>query len=137
MKPRGLIVALLMVVGLVFVARPVVAAKTGSDLLNECLRVEKYNSVGAGSLTQEEYADLVSCLSFVAGVQQGLIIGLVHAWGEDKVSLEDRIGCFPHNSTPGQYARVVIKFLNEHPERLHERASFLVVDALIEAFPCK
>lgn len=45
--------------------------------------------------------------------------------------------CDPEGSVGGQWARVVEKWLKEHPERLHEPAVFLIVDALREAFPCK
>jgi hypothetical protein len=44
--------------------------------------------------------------------------------------------CTPPNVTPGQLQKIVIKHLNEHPEKLHKSASSLVQEALFEAFPC-
>ncbi len=35
-----------------------------------------------------------------------------------------------------QFRKVVVKFLNEHPEHLHLRSGSLVAAALSEAFPC-
>ncbi len=46
--------------------------------------------------------------------------------------------CIPANGVSnGQRARIVRKFLNDHPERLHEFQFFLAREALIDAFPCK
>ena len=36
-----------------------------------------------------------------------------------------------------QFAKIVHKYLSDHPDRLHERAEFLVFDALTSAFPRK
>jgi len=44
--------------------------------------------------------------------------------------------CFPDGSTKGQYARVLVRFLNDHPERLHEDEGVLVLEAFEQAFPC-
>jgi Rap1a immunity proteins len=43
----------------------------------------------------------------------------------------------PDGVTTGQVEKVTIKWLNEHPEKLHLNASGLVAFALSEAFPCK
>ena len=39
-------------------------------------------------------------------------------------------------TTLGQTVAVVRKYLADHPERLHERASYLVVEAIEGAWPC-
>ena len=45
--------------------------------------------------------------------------------------------CLPKGGvTNGQAARVVLRYLRDHPEQLHEKASFLAVLALRDAFPC-
>jgi len=63
------------------------------------------------------------CDSYVTGLADGLIVA-------------NRI-CVPDEVTNGQTAAVVLKFLNDHPERLHERRRTLASEALIRAFPCK
>src|SRR5271157_3443922 len=45
--------------------------------------------------------------------------------------------CVPPDSTYGQYHRVVLKYLQDHPEALHLRHSELVEKALAKAFPCR
>jgi hypothetical protein len=47
-----------------------------------------------------------------------------------------RYFCFPHGVTPDHAVRVVVKWLGDHPARLHEDAIKLVLDALKENFPC-
>lgn len=44
--------------------------------------------------------------------------------------------CPPEGYTNGQGIRIVVAYLNKHPERLHMDATTLVVHALHEAFPC-
>ena len=44
--------------------------------------------------------------------------------------------CTPKGASLGQLARVVKKFLQDHPESLHLDAGGLVYNALNEAFPC-
>ena len=44
--------------------------------------------------------------------------------------------CTPDGGRSSQLVKVVTKYLNEHPERLHEAASELAHDALFVTFPC-
>jgi hypothetical protein len=44
--------------------------------------------------------------------------------------------CIPHEASIGQLARVIVKWLREHPEKLHELKSILVMEALQDAFSC-
>lgn len=44
--------------------------------------------------------------------------------------------CIPNKASVAQLARVVVKWLREHPEKLHEPKSFLVMEALKDNFPC-
>lgn len=45
--------------------------------------------------------------------------------------------CMPDEVNNGQKIKVVIKYLNDHPEKLHEHEAGLVLLAFMEAFPCK
>jgi hypothetical protein len=47
-----------------------------------------------------------------------------------------RFACIPEKATILQAIRVLVKWLREHPQRLHEPKSILTRDALKEAFPC-
>ena len=45
--------------------------------------------------------------------------------------------CLPEGATYDQYTRVVVKYLRDHPEKLHEPRGGLAYDALVRAFPCE
>ncbi len=61
------------------------------------------------------------CLGYVAGAYDALETQL----------------CVPGESTLDQVAKVVQKYLAEHPERLHRPGSVLVALAIKDAWPCK
>ena len=43
----------------------------------------------------------------------------------------------PDGVSVAQIARVLVKWLREHPERLHETKNLLVMDALNDGFPAQ
>jgi hypothetical protein len=45
--------------------------------------------------------------------------------------------CAPRNLDPQQLARVVVKFLEAHPERMHEDFRGLALEAIHDAWPCR
>ena len=45
--------------------------------------------------------------------------------------------CIPNSSNAAQSARVVVKFLDEHPERMHEDFRALALEAFHQAWPCR
>jgi Ssp1 endopeptidase immunity protein Rap1a len=98
-------------------ARPA-AATTGNELkawMNEGEAVEAARP-GAKLLKAGQY------MGYVAGVGEALD-GL--AW------------CSRPGVTLGQTMDVVSKYLRDNPEKLHEPAGLLVLNALGNAFPCK
>jgi hypothetical protein len=77
------------------------------------------------------------CTSFVdrpASTPDGMCIGYVV--GVMSIVKYTDYFCLPDKSTHSQATLVVKKYLSEHPEKLHLDADGLVLDALIEAFPC-
>ncbi len=44
--------------------------------------------------------------------------------------------CPPHDVTPAAVRDVVVKYLNEHPERLQPPATHLVSEAMMQGWPC-
>ena len=45
--------------------------------------------------------------------------------------------CSPPQATVGQAVLVVMRFINTRPARMHEPFSFLALEALTTAWPCK
>lgn len=45
--------------------------------------------------------------------------------------------CIPSQVPNGQLVRILLKYLQSHPEKLHLNGGFLCSLAFVEAFPCK
>jgi len=54
-----------------------------------------------------------------------------------KLALQTAFICIPDGVSPGQLARIVVKWLREQPESLHEPRSVLTLKAFTDAFPCQ
>lgn len=68
---------------------------------------------------------------YLAGVCAGKVRGvMVWAWAT-------KSACIPDTVTGYQAAKVVVQYLDAHPEKLHLDLSLLMFSALTEAFPCK
>ena len=97
---------------LMILSLPVVAATNfvvGNDLLKYC---------------ESSHQD--ACRAYVSGVSDA---SQGKTWDGGEYCLPDKI-------IIGQAVKVVTKYLNDHPEKLHYSASSLVHDAFLEAFPC-
>lgn len=75
--------------------------------------------------------------SFEAGVCVGVLQTLAYI----QPLLDPRYGkagyCLPQDLPSEQEVRVVVTYLQSHPERLQEEGRTLALDALHQAFPCK
>jgi hypothetical protein len=79
---------------------------------------------------EEDYGNGFFCLGLMQGINH---LNLAYQGLLGKEALY----CVPPNLNNGPTAQIVVKYLKEHPERLHEEGIILVVAALKEAFPCK
>jgi hypothetical protein len=106
------------------ITSPAFAATTtgiydGNELLSQCKEAVK---VGEGRVTGVNYFDAGYCL--------GVIMTVNFMWGDTSF-------CIPAKVTNDQEVRVVVKFLNDHPEQLHISEFLLVNGALVNVWPCK
>ena len=100
---------------------------SGTEFLNMCTQ----NGDFGGPNTNE-------CLSYIAGVSQGVQIGWIEGTVENKsTGASGGVICQPNEVTLGQAGRIVWKYIHEHPERAHVTTGVLVEAALKKAFPCK
>ena len=67
--------------------------------------------------------------SYSSGYFDGYVLGVLDL-------TQERL-CIAERATMGQVLEVVRKYLKDHPEELHLRASDLVIKALQTAWPCK
>jgi hypothetical protein len=94
------------------------AAFTGNQLRSVCIKKTGMSDVG--------------CLYYVTGFADGLLIGKLAGEKDGQ-----HMYCPPAAGVVPDQARLIVeKFLQDHPERLHERAAHLVAEALMNAFPC-
>ena len=67
--------------------------------------------------------------SYSSGYFDGYVLGVLDL-NQDRVCIAERVEM-------GEVLRVVLKYLQDHPEELHLRASDLVLKAIHTAWPCK
>jgi hypothetical protein len=104
---------------------------TGVQLLEECQLAVKETS----DLTAPKLSKLVHCLGYLNGVSDSYKL-----WNRDHKFTKDSVpppACLFDDVTTFELTRVVVKYLNDHPNKLHEDYGTLVTDALRDAYPCK
>ncbi len=95
-------------------------AETGSDLLVKCkLAMTAFDNSDSLRENADEYYKISFCIGYIEAIA-------------DSVPL-----CFPPNSSIGQGISIFVKYADSNPNKLHENASHLVIDALSLAYPCK
>lgn len=126
----------LVVIAVLFTsALPAFADKTGNDVLNSCqTAVRFFDNDGAPA---GEHFDSGWCIGWVSGVLQ-----LTKAHNDWSRLVEQKPTawqfCVPASGIPViQGVRIVVKYLKEHPEQLHEDGMGLTVAALKDSFPCR
>ena len=100
-------------------------ADTGNDVLRDCSKLFAKNAQDFESILRR-----TDCGGYVRGMMD--MARLMH----DMAGLS--AFCIPkvEGLETGQVIRVFIKWLEEHPESLHESARSLFVEALVDTYPC-
>ena len=118
MKP---ITKLILILLLTFTVVPTNAGNlTGNELLEHC---------GVGGKKEDPihyFQYRAYCTGYIEGVTDGIYY-----------TQTINLFCVPNKVTVGQIMKVVTKYLNENPQRLHENYVPLILSAMREAFPCK
>jgi hypothetical protein len=107
------------------------AQNTGNELLQNCQAALSMPGTpeGHSQMVEAERMKGMNCFGYVRGV-----------W--DTFSLYEAAGypplaCIPQEATVGELVRVIVKYLNDHPNQLHEPDNVSLFKALKEAYPCK
>ena len=102
-------------------------ASDGNRLLQACGDVERFKD---GGNSRSNLMGIGFCFGLMEGITFSNELYKLRAPGKEFL-------CLPKGGvTNGQAARVVLRYLRDHPEQLHENAFFLAVMALRDAFPC-
>lgn len=73
------------------------------------------------------------CLGLVAGVRDTM-----HVYNKLSTTVPEALrACFPDKVTNEQSAQIVVKYLQDNPEKLNASYLPLVVAALSDAYPCE
>lgn len=78
---------------------------------------------GDKTKTTRAFGDFMYCVGFIDGVGQSLA-------GFHLIDV-------PSEVTSGQLRGVVVKYMQDHPELLHQRSAALVKEALTKVWPAK
>jgi hypothetical protein len=92
----------------------------GNKLLERCEAHVNDTNVAKGA----------ACMGYLEGIDD--VHDTFTIWKE-----MDKQWCTPDKINSDQLVRVMVKYLQEHPEQLHLAASSLVPHALHAAFPCE
>lgn len=96
-----------------------VQALTGNELL-------KYCEEGNNEALKVHFQSNAFCLGYVTGASEGLF------YADNR-----NVVCFSDGVTVEQLKKVVMKYLNDNPQKLHESYVPLIYSSIKEAFPCK
>ena len=114
--------------------RPIPNVNDGEALQRECGEaINQADNGGAGSVgireEMERGSDMGQCLGLVTGV-----------WHTHMMMVDDfgsrEAFCANETISAGQMARIVDRYLNEHPAELQMWDTVLILRAFVNAFPC-
>jgi hypothetical protein len=102
----------------------------GNFLLESCSAVVRFED-GDDRGDWKKTRDIWSCYAFVDGVLDTVEMIALASGGRNPYCFSgDRI-------QKRQIARVIVKYLRDHPQDLHIKAASLTLVAMTEAFPCE
>ena len=111
---------------------PIPNVNDGNALLREC-------GAAVGTADNEPITDSDG---LSRGSDMGQCMGLVIGVWHTHMLMVDDFGsreafCPSATITAGQMARIVRKYLQEHPVKLHNWDTVLILDAFIDTYPCR
>lgn len=107
------------------------AQRTGVQLLEECQLVGKPD-LNAASL---DFQNSAHCAGYLSGMMDTLAL-----WNQVDPDVQNHNPapvCIPDDVTVLEAAKVVVKYLNDHPISLHDQYAEAALLALSYAYPCK
>ena len=82
-------------------------------------------------VSQEESIEALWCISYVSGFLDALAVS-------DSMAPARKAICLPQRGiTTDQAARILVKYLRDNPEKLHQSGRISLFVALTKIFPCR
>ncbi len=98
---------------------------TAGELMTDCRQVAALDRGDKTAMMAIE-----RCSKYIVGVTDGIAV--------DKMAHPtDVFFCLPDRISDEELTRVVLKYGEDHPEKLHLTSAVFVVSALTEAYPCR
>src|SRR5258708_23119259 len=113
---------------LIVCSLPLVAQNWGEQLLTKCKAAEQY--FDHRKLDETGYLNAGECMGILGGV-----VATDNSY--KKLTPSQSHVCLPASADAEQMVRVMVKWMNSHPEKLHLDPIQIIATGLIEAFPCK
>jgi hypothetical protein len=107
--------------------------RDGNELLERCSLAMKM-STDASTMSWTDLAKGTYCSGYIYGITS---MNRGNQQIKEYFGTNESLFCVPKEATFRQVGRVLIKYLEDHPDKLHEHDHFLALMALTEAFPCK
>lgn len=136
-------------ISMLLLSQPTWAELSGNELLDTCSSYDSDNPIN-------DVSKSIMCISYIRGVLDGQRSGFFAGYlngrlidgrntTTSEVAIEEAYKlkelrqdagfCEYGSQTIEQYARIIVKYLKDHPDGLHFHASTQVDQALSEAFP--
>src|SRR6266704_3564899 len=111
----------------IFIGSPSLQAETklttASELADNCAAMDS-----SGNMRDPgAFLSTGLCLGYLMGALQADNI-------RTKILGDKPSSCLPATFTTGQMVKIFLKYINDHPERLHLNAALVVLDSLFAAF---
>jgi hypothetical protein len=75
--------------------------------------------------------------SYIEGHMQGECVAIIRGLVDAAYLQPPSPFCVPDDATNGQMVRVVVNYIDRHPEKMHMPFTHLAAEALLKAWPCK
>ncbi len=111
-------------------------ADTGRDLAAQCQQALRLNVLGVEALDVDEVIEGVYCVGYIGGLLDGMIVAEEEI--EPRSARARPTVCLPPDGVDmAQAVRVVLAWLEGHPDDLAEPARVVVHRALVDSCPCE
>ena len=116
--------------------------------MRSCAPVSSFAAVVVATLASVNASaaqNIMSANSILPGCKAGLAGAATANWEAQRclgiiegvdVAYDFGAYCRPSEATIGQRMRIVVAYIEAHPERMHERFALLAVEALRRVWPC-
>ncbi|MGA2371665.1 MAG: Rap1a/Tai family immunity protein [Candidatus Korobacteraceae bacterium] len=132
---KTLLMPIAMLVALAISMQAAQKVVDGETLQQFCTNVNKVQAKVQTS--QAEFGEGSFCVGYIRGV-----VDAMSTWKQLDAEQKSHTGqpehpCIPDESSPEQIAKIVIKYLEDNPDKLHWQANVLIFASMRKAFPCK